>query len=111
MSKTLVLLKPDAVKRRLVGYIISRLEKKGLTITGMKMIHMDEGLARRHYAVHEDKPFFPSLIEFITSGPIIAAVIEGDNSVDAVRQLMGPTDPLKASAGSIRGDLGLDLAC
>jgi nucleoside-diphosphate kinase len=75
----------------------------------MKMIHMDESLARHHYAVHEDKPFFSSLIEFITSGPIIAAVIEGNNAVDAVRQLMGSTDPLKATAGSIRGDLGLDL--
>ena len=109
MSRTLVLIKPDAVKRRLTGEIISRLEKQGLKIVALKMLQMDDALAERHYAAHEAKPFFSDLVDFITSGPIIAAVVEGSNAVEAVRRLMGDTDPLKASAGTIRGDLGLDI--
>jgi len=109
MSRTLVLIKPDAVQRGLMGEIISRLERKGLKIVALKMLQMDDALAERHYAIHQGKPFFSSLVDFITSGPIIAAVVEGSNAVEAVRRIMGETDPLKASAGTIRGDLGLDI--
>ncbi len=89
MQKTLVLIKPDAVQRGLVGEIISRLERKGLKIIALKMLQMDEALANRHYAIHEGKPFFPGLIGFITSSPVIAAVVEGENAVGAVRGIMG----------------------
>jgi nucleoside-diphosphate kinase len=109
MSRSLILIKPDAVRRGLTGEIISRLERKGLKIVALKMLQMDDTLAKRHYAIHKDKPFFSSLVEFITSGPIIATVIEGSNAVEAVRRIMGETDPVKASAGTIRGDFGLDL--
>jgi nucleoside-diphosphate kinase len=109
MQRTLVLIKPDAVQRRLVGEITSRLERRGLKIVAMKMLWMDRALAERHYAIHKDKPFFSSLVEFITSGPIVAAVFEGDNVVEAVRRTMGETNSLKAAPGTIRGDLGLDL--
>ena len=109
MQRTLVLIKPDAVQRRLVGEITSRLEKRGLKIAAMKMLWMDRALAERHYAIHKDKPFFSNLVEFITSGPIVAAVFEGDNVVEAVRRTMGETNSLKAAPGTIRGDLGLDL--
>ena len=94
MSRTLVLIKPDAVKRRLTGEIISRLEKQGLQIVALKMLQMDDALAKRHYAAHVAKPFFSALVDFMTSGPIIAAVVEGSNAVEAVRRLMGDTDPL-----------------
>ena len=109
MQRTLVLVKPDAVQRMLVGEIISRLEKRGLKIAAMKMLWMDRTLAERHYAIHKDKPFFPSLVEFITSGPIVAAVFEGENAVEAVRRTMGETNSIKAAPGTIRGDLGLEL--
>ena len=109
MSRTLVLIKPDAVQRGLVGEIISRLERKGLKIVALKMLQMDEALAKRHYAIHEGKPFFSSLVDFIASGLVVAAVVEGSNAVEAVRRLMGETDPLKAAAGTIRGDFGLDI--
>jgi len=109
MQRTLVLIKPDAVQRKLVGEITSRLERRGLKIVAMKMLWMDRALAERHYAIHKDKPFFSSLVEFITSGPIVAAVFEGDNVVEAVRRTMGETNSLKADPGTIRGDLGLDL--
>jgi len=109
MRRTLVLVKPDAVQRGLVGEIISRLEKRGLKIVAMKMLQMDRALAERHYTIHRDKPFFPSLVEFITSGPIVAAVFEGENAVEAVRRTMGETNSLKAAPGTIRGDFGLDL--
>jgi nucleoside-diphosphate kinase len=109
MQRTLVLVKPDAVQRRLVGEIISRLEKRGLKIVAMKMLQMDRALAERHYAIHKDKPFFSSLVGFITSGPIVAAVFEGENAVEAVRHTMGETNSLKAAPGTIRGDFGLEL--
>jgi nucleoside-diphosphate kinase len=109
MQRTLVLIKPDAVRRGLSGEIISRLEKKGLKIAAMKMLLMDKALAERHYAVHKGKPFFSGLVEFITSGPIIAAVVEGKDAVEAVRRMMGETDPLHAAPGTIRGDFGLDI--
>ena len=109
MQRTLVLVKPDAVQRGLAGEIISRLERKGLKISALKMLQMDRGLAEQHYAIHKGKSFFLGLVDFITSGPIIAAVVEGENAVEAVRRLMGETDPLKAAPGTIRGDFGLDI--
>ena len=109
MQQTLVLLKPDAVERKLVGEIISRLEKRGLKIVAMKMIRMDEALAKRHYAIHEGKSFFDELVEFITSGPIVAAVFEGKDAVTEVRSVMGATDPADAVPGTIRADLAEDI--
>ena len=107
-ERTLVILKPDAVQRGLVGAIIGRLESRGLKIVGMKMLRMDEALARRHYAEHEGKPFYQSLIAYITSRPIIAAVFEGPGAVQIVRRTMGATNPAQAEAGTIRGDLALE---
>ncbi|HJX69773.1 MAG TPA: nucleoside-diphosphate kinase [Dehalococcoidia bacterium] len=109
MQRTLVLIKPDAVQRGLAGEIISRLERKGLKMVAMKMLQMDRALAERHYAIHQGKPFFSSLVDFITSSPIVAAVFEGKNAVEAVRRVMGETDSLKAAPGTIRGDFGLDI--
>jgi len=109
VQRTLVLVKPDGVQRGLVGEIISRLERKGLKIVALKMLHMDRAMAERHYDVHRDKPFFSSLVDFITSGPVIAAVIEGENAVGVVRQTMGETDPLQSAPGTIRGDFGLEV--
>ena len=106
IQRTLVLCKPDAVERRLGGEIIARLEKAGLKLVAMKMLWMDEALAKRHYAVHADKPFFKDLLKFITSDPIIAAVFEGENAIEAARNTMGKTDPAKAAKGTIRADLG-----
>jgi nucleoside-diphosphate kinase len=109
MERSLVLIKPDAMQRGLAGIIISRLERRGLKIVALKMVQMDSALARRHYAVHQDKPFFNDLVKFITSTPIIAAVFEGQKAIEAVRQTMGATDPVKSAPGSIRGDFGLDI--
>ena len=109
MQQTLVLLKPDAVERKLVGEIISRLEKRGLKIVAMKMIRVDKALAKRHYAIHEGKSFFDELVEFITSGPIVAAVFEGKDAVTEVRSVMGATDPADAAQGTIRADLAEDI--
>ena len=108
-ERTFVMLKPDAVQRGLIGEIISRLERKGLKITAMKLIQMDRELAERHYDVHRKKPFFNELVEFVTSSPVVVMVVEGREAVRAVRTLMGATDPLEATPGSIRGDLGLDI--
>ena len=109
MERSLVLIKPDAIQRGLAGTIISRLEKRGLRIAAMKMIHMDKSLAQRHYGIHKEKPFFNDLVNFITSSPIIAAVFEGERAIEIIRQTMGATDPAKASSGSVRGDFGLDV--
>ncbi|MCH2311825.1 MAG: nucleoside-diphosphate kinase [SAR202 cluster bacterium] len=109
MNKTLALVKPDGVQRGLSGQIISRIEAKGLKIVGMKMIRMDSELAKSHYSDHVEKPFFPALMAFITSGPIIALALEGPNCVQALRNLMGTTNPIEATPGSIRGDLGLSV--
>jgi nucleoside-diphosphate kinase len=108
-QRTLVLVKPDGVKKGLTGEIVSRMEKKGLKIAAMRMLQMDKALARKHYAVHDGKPFFAGLVDFITSGPIVAVVVEGEKSVEVVRKLMGETDPVKAAPGTIRGDYGLDI--
>ncbi|TET50536.1 MAG: nucleoside-diphosphate kinase [Dehalococcoidia bacterium] len=109
MERSLVIIKPDAIQRGLAGEIISRLEKKGLKIVGMKMLHMDRNRAQRHYAIHKGKAFFNDLVDFITSSPIIAIVFQGKNAVDIIRQTMGETDPAKASSGTIRGDLGIEI--
>lgn len=109
MQRTLVLLKPDALQGGLVGQIISRLEAKGLKMVAMKMIQMDEALAKRLYAIHEGKPFFEGLVEHITSSPVIAAILEGEDAVAVVRKTMGETDPALALPGTIRGDLALDI--
>ncbi len=106
---TLVLCKPDAVQRGLVGRIISRFEEKGLKIVGMKMLSVDEVLADEHYQEHVEKPFFSELVSFITSSPIVAMAIEGENAVEVVRALMGVTNPRGAAPGTIRGDYGLNL--
>ena len=109
MERSLVLIKPDAVQRGLAGEIISRLEKKGLKIVAMKMLHMDKNLAQRHYAIHKGKAFFDALVNFITSSPVIAIVFQGKNAVEIIRQMMGETDPAKAYRGTIRGDFGIDI--
>ena len=103
-QRTLVLVKPDGVRRGLVGEVIGRLEQKGLRITGLRMLHIDEELAGRHYAEHKGKAFYGDLVAFITSGPTVAMVAEGDDAVKVVRMLMGPTNPVDASPGTIRGD-------
>ena len=108
-ERTLVLIKPDGVQRRMIGEVIGRIERKGLIIAALELKHVSEDLAAAHYAEHKDKPFFGSLLEFITSGPVVAAVVEGPRAVAAFRQLAGGTDPVeKAVPGSIRGDLGLE---
>ena len=107
-ERTLVLVKPDGVKRHLVGEILSRIERKGLTIVALELKTVSDDLARAHYAEHEGKPFFPSLLEFITSGPVVAVIVEGPRAVAAFRQIAGGTDPVeKATPGTIRGDLAL----
>ncbi len=108
-ERTLLLIKPDGVERRLVGEIIGRIERKGLTVAALEMRVIDDELARQHYAEHDGKQFFASLLEFITSGPLVAAIVEGPRAVEAVRQLAGATDPVeKAAPGTIRGDFGLE---
>ncbi len=109
MQRTLVLVKPDGVQRGLVGAIVARLERRGLKLIGLKMMRISKDVAARHYAEHQGKPFFDGLIAFITSGPVVAMIWEGREAVTVVRSLMGATDPLKASPGTIRGDLALDL--
>ena len=109
MEKSLVLIKPDAMERGLAGTIIGRLEKAGVKLVAMKMLHIDKELAHRHYAVHKDKPFFNNLVNYITSSPIVAAVFEGENAIQVIRKTMGATDPAKAEAGTIRADFGLDI--
>ncbi|KAA1307323.1 MAG: nucleoside-diphosphate kinase, partial [SAR202 cluster bacterium] len=106
METTLILVKPDGVQRGLVGEVIGRLEGKGLKISGLKMIHASEELANKHYAEHVGKPFFDSLVSFITSSPLIALAVEGENAVEVSRNLMGATNPKDAAPGTIRGDYG-----
>lgn len=109
VQRTLVLCKPDTVQRQLVGRVISRLEEKGLKIIGMKMLRVDEDLARQQYQEHVEKAFFSDLISFITASPVVAIAAEGNNAVEVVRRLMGATDPQDAAVGTIRGDFGLNL--
>ena len=108
-ERTLLLIKPDGVQRRLVGEIVGRVERKGLTLAALELRTVSDELARRHYAEHDGKPFFGSLVEFITSSPLVAAIVEGPRAIAAIRQLAGGTDPVdKALPGTIRGDFGLE---
>jgi len=109
MERSLVLIKPDAMKKGFGGAIIGRLQEKGLKLLALRMLQMDRELAGKHYAVHADKPFYGELIDFITSTPIIAAVFEADGAVSKIRDIMGGTDPAKAKAGTIRRDFGQDI--
>jgi len=109
VERTFVMVKPDGVQRGLVGEIISRLERKGLKIVAMKMLRISKELAQEHYAEHRAKPFFSSLVGYITSAPVVAMVVEGKNAVKVVRKLVGATNPSEAEPGTIRGDFGLDL--
>ncbi|HTR71921.1 MAG TPA: nucleoside-diphosphate kinase [Mycobacteriales bacterium] len=108
-QRTLVLVKPDGVRRGLVGEVVGRLERKGLTIVAMELRTLDRETATRHYAEHEGKPFFAGLVDFITGGPLVALVVEGPRAVEAVRNLMGVTDPVVANPGSLRGDFALEI--
>jgi nucleoside-diphosphate kinase len=108
-ERTLVLCKPDAVARGLVGEVIGRLERKGFRLVAMELRGLDEATAKQHYGEHEGKPFFGDLVSFITSGPLVALCVEGPEAVGAVRTLMGPTNPITAPPGSIRGDYGLEI--
>jgi nucleoside-diphosphate kinase len=107
VERTLVILKPDAVQRGLVGEIVRRLERRGLKIVALELMTIDRDLASRHYAEHVGKPFYPGLIDYITSGPVVLAVFEGPDAVAVVRATMGKTNPVQADLGTIRGDLGL----
>ena len=109
MDRTLILVKPDAFKRGLTGEIIARFERKGLRIAALRYMTLDRQTAEQHYAEHQGKPFFEELVSFITSGPLVALCVEGPEAVSAVRTLMGPTNPIAAPPGSIRGDYGLEI--
>jgi nucleoside-diphosphate kinase len=109
-ERTLVLIKPDGVQRLLVGRIVARYEERGLKLIGLKLMRVSRELAERHYAVHREKPFFAGLVEFITSGPLVAAVLEGPNAIGVVRAMNGATRPHEAAPGSIRGDFALETA-
>jgi nucleoside-diphosphate kinase len=108
-TRTLILVKPDAFERGLTGEVLARFERKGLKILALRLLTADEDIANRHYAEHTDKPFFGELVEFITRGPLVAAVLEGVEAVTAARQLIGATNPVEAETGSIRGDFGLEV--
>ncbi len=110
METTLILIKPDGVQRSLSGEILSRLEKSGRKISGLKLLHVDEKLAKQHYAEHEGKPFFNDLVEYIFSAPIIALALTGPNAVQKSRSLIGKTNPLESEPGTIRGDFGLEIS-
>ena len=109
MERTFVAIKPDGVQRGLVGEVISRLERRGLKLVAIRLMQVDEDLAGRHYAEHVDRPFFSSLVSFITSGPIVAMIWEANNAVALARQTMGSTNPGEAAPGTIRGDFGIDI--
>jgi len=108
-QSTLLIVKPDAVRRGLVGEILSRVERKGLRIDAMRMMRVDQALAERHYAEHSERPFFGELVEFITSGPTLALVVEGEGAIATLRTTIGATNPADAEPGSIRGDLALAM--
>ena len=109
MERSLIILKPDAVQRGFVSTILGRLEQRGLRFAGLKMMHVTEELARKHYGEHEGKPFFAGLIEYITSGPVVVIVVSGKNVIETVRTMVGATNPVKAAPGTIRGDFGLEI--
>lgn len=109
IEKTLILVKPDAFARGLTGEILARFERKGLKIAALKQMTLTEDIAKQHYAEHDGKPFFGELVEFITSGPLVAAVLEGESAVKAARQVIGATNPLESATGSIRGDFAIEV--
>ena len=109
MERTLVIIKPDAVQRGLIGEIITRFERRGLRLAGMKLIHIDESLAQRHYAIHKGKPFYEPLIRYITSSPVVVMVLEGNDAINIVRRTMGATKPAEAAPGTIRADFALEI--
>jgi nucleoside-diphosphate kinase len=109
-ERTLVLIKPDGVQRQLIGRILTRYEERGLKIVGLKLVHVDRELAERHYDVHRERPFFGSLVDFITSGPLVALALEGPNAIAVVRGINGATKPHEAAPGTIRGDFALETA-
>ena len=109
MDRTLILVKPDAFERNLTGEIIARFERKGLRIVALKQMTMETELAERHYGEHSEKPFFGELIDFITRGPLVAIVLEGQSAVEAARQVIGATNPIEAAPGSIRGDFAIEV--
>ena len=109
MERTFIMIKPDGVQRNLVGNIISRFETKGFTLVGMKFMAVSKELAEKHYGVHKERPFFGSLVEFITSSPVVAMVWEGEGVIAGARTIIGATNPLTATPGTIRGDLGVDI--
>ncbi len=109
MERSLVLIKPDALQRGLAGTIIACLERPGLKVVAIKMLHLDKAMAQEHYSVHEDKPFFSDLVDYISSAPIVAIVFQGERAVELIRRIVGATDPAKAEGGTIRGDFGLDI--
>ncbi|MBI3910067.1 MAG: nucleoside-diphosphate kinase [Armatimonadetes bacterium] len=109
MERTFVMVKPDGVRRRLIGEIIQRLERRGLDLVAARVVHPSQGLAEAHYAVHRGKPFFEGVVQFITSGPVVAMVWEGPSAIAATRQIMGATRPLEAAPGTVRGDFALEV--
>lgn len=109
MERTLILVKPDGVQRGLIGEIVGRFERRGLKLVGMKFLQMSDDLAARHYAVHEGRPFYDSLVRYIVSGPVVAMVWEGKSAVAAARMTMGITNPAEAAPGTIRGDFGMEI--
>ena len=109
MDRTLILVKPDAFARNLTGEIIARFERKGLRIAALRYMTLDRAIAEQHYAEHQGKPFFEELVSFITSGPLVAMVLEGQDAVKSARQVIGATNPLESAPGSIRGDFGLEV--
>ena len=111
MERTLVIIKPDGVQRGLVGPILTRLERRGLRLAAMKLIQITPELAARHYKIHQGKPFYEGLIDFITSGPVVVAVIEGQDAINTVRKTMGATNPAQAEPGTIRADYALEIGC
>jgi nucleoside-diphosphate kinase len=109
VERSLIILKPDAVQRGLVSAILGRLEQRGLKLAGLKLMQVTQELARTHYAEHEGRSFFPSLIEYITSGPVVVIAVTGKNVIETVRTMVGATNPVKAAPGTIRGDYGLEI--
>ncbi len=109
MERTFVMVKPDGVQRGLIGEVVSRIERKGMKIVAMKMLHITQETAERHYAEHRGKPFFNALVDYITSGPVVAMVVEGKNAISVIRKLVGKTNPVEADPGTIRGDLAMDI--
>ena len=109
MQRTFVMVKPDGVQRRLIGRVIARFEQAGINLAAMKFMSVSRDLAEQHYAVHQGKPFYEGLIKYITSGPVVAMVLQGDNVIERVRHMVGATDPQEAAPGTIRGDFAQDI--